>query len=91
MVHFSIFFCFSDENREDPLFIDPYVGCFLKSPEEAVEDECSNYYGLATRYIDDLVVDVMSRNGDVRQVFIVTVRFKEFLYLCNRLKLDHRN
>lgn len=97
MVSLSDFMLFRRES-EDPLFIDPYVGCFLKSSEEAAEDECSNCYGLGTRYIDDMVVDVLSRNDDVRQVFVVTVRFKEFLFCYVigivkdlRLKLDHIN
>jgi len=68
-------------NVLDPLFIDPYAGCFLSSvssqknmkeqyPITTVASFPSSY-SLATRFIDDKLFGLVSSSDELRQVLLL--------------------
>ncbi|XP_020080899.1 uncharacterized protein LOC109704565 isoform X1 [Ananas comosus] len=67
--------------RPDPLFIDPYAGCLLSldvnhcDMEEyaiSITGSSPSYYRIATKYIDDKLLNFVSRSDDLRQIVLLT-------------------
>nr|CAD1829939.1 unnamed protein product [Ananas comosus var. bracteatus] len=65
----------------DPLFIDPYAGCLLSldvnhcDMEEyaiSITGSSPSYYRIATKYIDDKLLNFVSRSDDLRQIVLLT-------------------
>uniref|UniRef100_A0A1D1XRX6 Putative S-adenosyl-L-methionine-dependent methyltransferase MSMEG_1480 n=1 Tax=Anthurium amnicola TaxID=1678845 RepID=A0A1D1XRX6_9ARAE len=77
---------FLESHRPDPLLIDPYAGCFL-SNGMAVEDETKVeypmsgpssspcHYTLATKFIDDKLLSLVSGIDEVKQIVLLTDGF----------------
>ncbi|KZV32348.1 hypothetical protein F511_03631 [Dorcoceras hygrometricum] len=58
--------------RPDPLFVDPYIEC-LSPPETLTDATCGMHkHCLATKFIDDKLLDVMRTNDELRQVVLMT-------------------
>ncbi|XP_073157101.1 O-methyltransferase 1, chloroplastic-like [Henckelia pumila] len=58
--------------RADPLFVDPYIEC-LSPPEILADASCGLHeHCLATKFIDDKLLDVMRINDELRQVVLMT-------------------
>ncbi|XP_073009520.1 O-methyltransferase 1, chloroplastic [Typha latifolia] len=71
---------YQESLRPDPLFIDPYAGCFL-SPDaidNMVETPVSTsaswpcHYNVATKFIDDKLLSLVSRSDELRQIVLLT-------------------
>ncbi|XP_047328498.1 O-methyltransferase 1, chloroplastic [Impatiens glandulifera] len=62
-----------ETHRPDPLFLDPYAGCFV-SPESDKEihlhQSCN--YRLATKFIDDKLLTTVSKIDGVKQIVLLT-------------------
>nr|CAD1829967.1 unnamed protein product [Ananas comosus var. bracteatus] len=67
--------------QNDPLFIDPYAGCLLSldvnhcDMEEyaiSITGSSPSYYRIATKYIDDKLLNFVSRSDDLRQIVLLT-------------------
>ncbi|XP_075490182.1 O-methyltransferase 1, chloroplastic isoform X2 [Primulina tabacum] len=58
--------------RADPLFVDPYIEC-LSPPDILADANCGLHkHCLATKFIDDKLVNVMRTNEELRQVVLMT-------------------
>lgn len=78
-------------NFLDPLFIDPYAGCFLSSVSNqkdmmqqgpittAASPPC--YYSLGTKFIDDKLISLVNSLDELRQVFFLLLEIETSLYL----------
>ena len=54
----------------EPLFIDPYAGCFLLPNAEKDMDQNPHHYCLATKFIDDKLLSTMNHIDGLNQVFL---------------------
>lgn len=71
---------FLESHRSEPLFHDPYAGCFveLELYKEIsldihnVSTNSLNYYCLATRFIDDKLLGNVNMHSSVRQIVLLT-------------------
>ncbi|KAM0954394.1 putative methyltransferase Ppm1/Ppm2/Tcmp, S-adenosyl-L-methionine-dependent methyltransferase [Dioscorea sansibarensis] len=61
---------FHESHRSAPLFLDPYCGCFL-SPDTA-PPSASTPYRLATKFIDDELMNRIMSDDELRQVVLFT-------------------
>lgn len=69
---------FQESIRPDPLFIDPYAGCFLSSVSSQNDgrEQCPTttaasspcYYSLTTKFIDDKLLSLMNSSDELRQM-----------------------
>ncbi|KAI3931036.1 hypothetical protein MKW92_027952 [Papaver armeniacum] len=67
---------FQETQKPEPLFVDPYAGCFL-TDYDAQRDidqysSSASHYCLATKFIDDKLLDTMSKTDELRQVVLFT-------------------
>ncbi|KAF3629989.1 putative pentatricopeptide repeat-containing protein-like [Capsicum annuum] len=62
-----------ESHSPDPLLIDPYVGCLLpyNTPED-MEDQQLHPYCLATKFIDDKLLQTMQSTDGLKQVVLLT-------------------
>ncbi|XP_058083660.1 O-methyltransferase 1, chloroplastic isoform X2 [Magnolia sinica] len=69
---------FQETHRPDPLFIDPYVSCFIppssgkntKQISASTASPC--HYCLATKFIDDKLLSTANHMDGVRQIVLLT-------------------
>ncbi|KAI3968553.1 hypothetical protein MKX01_007863 [Papaver californicum] len=67
---------FKETQKPEPLFVDPYAGCFVT--ENDVQRDVDQYsssashYCLATKFIDDKLLDTMTKMDELRQVVLFT-------------------
>ncbi|XP_022143726.1 uncharacterized protein LOC111013567 [Momordica charantia] len=59
-----------ESHRPDPLFVDQYAGC-LVSPNLQME-QCSHHYCVATKFLDDKLLQKVKHINDVKQVVLLT-------------------
>ncbi|KAK6941000.1 Methyltransferase Ppm1/Ppm2/Tcmp [Dillenia turbinata] len=55
-----------------PLFVDQYAGCFAPPDFKVGLQSCSDHYRLATKFIDDKLLSMLSTNDELRQVVLLT-------------------
>lgn len=76
---------FQETLRPDPLFLDKFAGCFFSpnnSPNDVEEHHLAVpinasppcHYNLATKFIDDKLLSLMSSNEDLRQAVWIHAR-----------------
>lgn len=53
----------------EPLFVDPYAGCFVSPNVKMDMRQCSHHYCLATKFIDDKLLRTVNHIDGVNQVF----------------------
>ncbi|XP_020583493.1 uncharacterized protein LOC110026741 isoform X2 [Phalaenopsis equestris] len=71
---------FEESLRLDPLFIDPYAECLVSSEagrsgmkkQQLASVSSTLYYRLATKFIDDKILDEISSLQELRQVVLLT-------------------
>ncbi|KAK4376325.1 hypothetical protein RND71_007002 [Anisodus tanguticus] len=56
----------------DPLLVDPYVGCLLPSNSLEDMDQQLHPYCLATKFIDDKLLETMQSTDGLKQVVLLT-------------------
>ncbi|CAJ1877487.1 unnamed protein product [Sphenostylis stenocarpa] len=58
--------------RPEPLFLDPYAGCFVpdNTPEDVIRD--LHPYCLATKFIDDKLLHTVSLSDELKQLVLLT-------------------
>lgn len=65
----------------DPLFIDPFAGCFVSSVTSQKDDKeqclaadlsCPCHYRFATKFIDDKITSMVSSSNELRQIVLLT-------------------
>ncbi|AEE82165.1 unnamed protein product [Arabidopsis thaliana] len=63
-----------ETNRTEPLFIDPYAACFLPPYTKKDLDihEQQQHYCLATKFIDDKLLEIAKRIDGLKQVVLFT-------------------
>ncbi|KAJ0979791.1 hypothetical protein J5N97_015265 [Dioscorea zingiberensis] len=61
---------FQESHRPAPLFVDPYASCFLTL--DITPPSASTPYRLATKFIDDELLDRMNSVDELRQVVLLT-------------------
>ncbi|KAG7970873.1 hypothetical protein I3843_07G107100 [Carya illinoinensis] len=63
---------FQETNRPEPLFVDPYAGCFVSPNVKMDMRQCSHHYCLATKFIDDKLLRTVNHIDGVNQVVLLT-------------------
>ncbi|XP_020254864.1 uncharacterized protein LOC109831826 isoform X2 [Asparagus officinalis] len=73
---------FHESLRSDPLFIDPYAGCFLSSisSQKEIKEQypittCASspcYYSLTTKFIDDKLLSLITSSDELKQIVLLT-------------------
>ncbi|XP_015080129.1 uncharacterized protein LOC107023830 isoform X2 [Solanum pennellii] len=63
---------FRESQSPDPLFIDPYVGCLLPCNSLEDMDQQLHPYCLATKFIDDKLLETMQSTDGLKQVVLLT-------------------
>ncbi|XP_010556734.1 PREDICTED: uncharacterized protein LOC104825968 isoform X2 [Tarenaya hassleriana] len=62
-----------ETHRAEPLFIDPYADCFLQPNERRKNvNERERHYCLATKFIDDKLLDIANGIDGLKQVVLLT-------------------
>ncbi|GMN37976.1 hypothetical protein TIFTF001_007259 [Ficus carica] len=54
-----------------PLFLDPYAGCFVPPQIDVDTKQCSLHYFLATKFIDDKLLDTVNQIDGLKQVVLL--------------------
>lgn len=57
----------NDSCIAEPLFVDPYAGCFVH-PDVQMDLKCSHQYCLATKFIDDKLLRTVNHIDGLKQV-----------------------
>lgn len=57
--------------RPEPLFLDPYAGCFVPAQIDVDTKQCSLHYFLATKFIDDKLLDTVNQIDGLKQVVLL--------------------
>ncbi|KAL3336452.1 hypothetical protein AABB24_032281 [Solanum stoloniferum] len=63
---------FRESHSPDPLLIDPYVGCLLPCNSLEDMDQELHPYCLATKFIDDKLLETMQSTDGLKQVVLLT-------------------
>ncbi|WMV36278.1 hypothetical protein MTR67_029663 [Solanum verrucosum] len=63
---------FRESHSPDPLLIDPYVGCLLPCNSVEDMDQELHPYCLATKFIDDKLLETMQSTDGLKQVVLLT-------------------
>ncbi|KAK6788443.1 hypothetical protein RDI58_016968 [Solanum bulbocastanum] len=63
---------FRESHSPDPLLIDPYVGCLLPCNSLEDMDQELHPYCLATKFIDDKLLETMQTTDGLKQVVLLT-------------------
>ncbi|XP_010456040.1 PREDICTED: uncharacterized protein LOC104737538 [Camelina sativa] len=62
-----------ETNRTEPLFIDPYAACFLPPyTKKELDIHEQQHYSLATKFIDDKLLEIAKRIDGLKQVVLFT-------------------
>jgi hypothetical protein len=52
----------------EPLFVDPYAGCLVAPNVQMDIKQCSHHYCLATKFIDDKLLQTVNHIDGLKQV-----------------------
>ncbi|XP_062022694.1 O-methyltransferase 1, chloroplastic [Rosa rugosa] len=63
---------FRETHRPEPLFVDPYAGCFVDPNAQMDMKQCSHHYCVATKYIDDKLLRTVNHIEGLKQVVLLT-------------------
>ncbi|XP_057535926.1 O-methyltransferase 1, chloroplastic [Amaranthus tricolor] len=63
---------FQETNRPDPLFHDPYVACLVPGNTPIYTEQHVHRYCLATRFIDDTLLQTLRNTEELKQVVLLT-------------------
>ncbi|KAI3930278.1 hypothetical protein MKW92_033855 [Papaver armeniacum] len=67
---------FQETQKPEPLFHDPYAGCFLINYDVQRDidqySSSASHYCLATKFIDDVLLHTMTKEDELRQVVLFT-------------------
>uniref|UniRef100_A0A7C9AU41 Uncharacterized protein n=1 Tax=Opuntia streptacantha TaxID=393608 RepID=A0A7C9AU41_OPUST len=63
---------FQETHRPEPLFHDPYVACLVPENTHLDEEQYTHPYCLATRFIDDKLLETLRNTDGLRQVVLLT-------------------
>lgn len=63
---------FQETHRPEPLFLDPYAGCFVPPDVQMDMKQCSHHYCLATKYIDDKLLRTANHIDGLKQVVLLS-------------------
>lgn len=63
---------FQETNCPEPLFVDPYAACFVPPHAQMDMKHHLHHYCLATKFIDDKLLDVTKNIDGVKQVVLLT-------------------
>ncbi|CAK9175332.1 unnamed protein product [Ilex paraguariensis] len=63
---------FQETHRPEPLFVDPYAGCFVPLSVEADMKHQLHQYCLATKFIDDKLLTTTNNIDGLKQVVLLT-------------------
>ncbi|XP_050235665.1 O-methyltransferase 1, chloroplastic [Mercurialis annua] len=63
---------FQETHRPEPLFLDPYAGCLIDPTVQMDLKKYSHHYCLATKFIDDKLLQTVSHIDGLKQVVILT-------------------
>ncbi|KAF6173605.1 hypothetical protein GIB67_022964 [Kingdonia uniflora] len=69
---------FQESNKPEPLFLDTYAGCFLTHDSQKDMKHCllsgtsTSHFCLATKFIDDKLLNVVNHMDGVRQIVLLT-------------------
>ncbi|KAK3415480.1 hypothetical protein EUGRSUZ_H01107 [Eucalyptus grandis] len=63
---------FRETLQPEPLFVDPYAGCFVSTDDEVDMKKQTHHYCLATKYIDDKLLHTINRIDGLKQVVLLT-------------------
>ncbi|XP_044502986.1 O-methyltransferase 1, chloroplastic [Mangifera indica] len=63
---------FQETHRPEPLFVDPYAGCFVAPNVEMAMKKYSHHYCLATKFIDDKLLRTVNHIDGLKQVVLLT-------------------
>ncbi|XP_059438931.1 O-methyltransferase 1, chloroplastic [Corylus avellana] len=63
---------FQETHRPEPLFVDPYAGCFVPPDVQMDMKQCSHHYCLATKYIDEKLLRTVNHIDGLKQVVLLT-------------------
>ncbi|KAJ8749552.1 hypothetical protein K2173_026201 [Erythroxylum novogranatense] len=63
---------FQETHRPEPLFVDPYAGCFVRPNMQMDLKKYSHHYCLATRFIDDKLLQTVNHIDGTKQVVLLT-------------------
>lgn len=57
----------------EPLFVDPYAGCFLPPDAEKCMEKYADHYCIATKFIDDKLLSAVNNTDGLKQVFFFPI------------------
>ncbi|XP_044492624.1 O-methyltransferase 1, chloroplastic-like [Mangifera indica] len=63
---------FQETHRPEPLFVDPYAGCFVPPNVQMDMKKHSHHYCLATKFIDDKLLRTVTHMDGLKQVVLLT-------------------
>lgn len=63
---------FQETHRPEPLFVDPYAGCLVAPNVQMDIKQCSHHYCLATKFIDDKLLQTVNHIDGLKQVVLLT-------------------
>ncbi|KAL5795623.1 hypothetical protein ACOSQ2_000443 [Xanthoceras sorbifolium] len=63
---------FQETHRPEPLFVDPYAGCFVPPEIQMDLKKHSHHYCLATKFIDDKLLRTANHIDGLKQVVLLT-------------------
>ncbi|XP_030543262.1 O-methyltransferase 1, chloroplastic isoform X1 [Rhodamnia argentea] len=63
---------FRETLQPEPLFVDPYAGCFVSTDNEVDMKKQTHHYCLATKYIDDKLLHTIHRMDGLKQIVLLT-------------------
>ncbi|KAJ4849283.1 hypothetical protein Tsubulata_021556 [Turnera subulata] len=63
---------FQETHRPEPLFVDPYAGCFVHPNVQMDLKKYSHHYCLATKFIDDKLLRTVNHIDGLKQVVLFT-------------------
>ncbi|KNA21462.1 hypothetical protein SOVF_042970 [Spinacia oleracea] len=63
---------FQETHRPDPLFHDPYVACLVPANTSVYMKQHSHPYCVATRFIDDKLLQTLRNDDELKQVVLLT-------------------
>ncbi|KAM1475398.1 hypothetical protein ACFX2I_031302 [Malus domestica] len=63
---------FRETHRPEPLFVDPYAGCFVPPDVQMDMKQCSHHYCVATKFMDDKLLRTVNHIDGLKQVVLLT-------------------
>ncbi|KAF8014920.1 hypothetical protein BT93_H0656 [Corymbia citriodora subsp. variegata] len=63
---------FRETLQPEPLFVDPYAGCFVSTDNGVDMNKQTHHYCIATKYIDDKLLHTINRIDGLKQVVLLT-------------------